>query len=467
MRRILLLAPLLLAACAGGPIEKPAERQAPVQWTGTPSAGEAAAWAPLLDPALQALQQRALAANTDIRRAALALQAAQLQARLQGLRLQPGATLSYSANRPLDSQGSTINVNGVLIPVGSQAQWSHGYNASIGASYELDLWNRLGQLDAQQARLSEAAQSDIVAARQNIASRVAQSYWTIAANSRLTEIAREKLQLAQQALPLIEARVKEGKLVPLETAKAAFTVRSAQQALALAEANMAKERVTLAQLLDEPSPGPDVQAVPLRIEPLPAWTPDAPAQVLERRPDVHRARLEVDAALAGARATRAARYPQLSFSASLGTGGATLSDWFAQPLLSLASNLTVPLIDWRRLDVQDAQSRNQLDQAALTLRDKVNGALAEVQGLLIDQRRIADERAATDAQLAVNRDAERTARLKLEVGSIARADELQARVATLDAEQGRVQSQLDALVNRLTLLRALAVPLIVPAPTAL
>lgn len=459
MRRILLWAPLLLAACAGAPIAPPAAPEAPTQWVGTPAAGELAAWAPLLDPALQALQRRALAANTDIRRAALALQAQELQARLQGLRIQPSASLSYGANKPLESQGSTINVNGVLIPVGSQAQWSHSYGASIGAGFELDLWNRLAQLDAQQARLSEAAQSDIAAARQNIASRVAESYWTLAANERLAAIAAEKMRVAEQALPLVTARVKEGKLVPLEIGRASSTLQSAQQQLAQAQAALAKARVSLAQLLDEVPPGPAVQPVPLPAAPLPDWTPDDPARVLERRPDVHRARLEVDAALAGARATRAARYPQLSFNAGLGTGGARMSDWFAQPLLSLASNLTVPLIDWRRLDLQDAQSRNALDTAALNLRDKVNGALAEVQGLLIDQRRIGDERAAADSQLAVNADAERLARLKLEVGSIARADALQARSATLDAEQAVVQSRLDALLNRLALLRALAVPL--------
>lgn len=462
MKRIFLLAPLLLAACAGAPIAPPAAPEAPARWADTPAAGELAAWAPLLDPALQALQQRALAANTDIRRAALALQAQELQARLQGLRIQPSASLTYSANKPLESQGSTINVNGVLIPVGSQAQWSHSYGASIGAGFELDLWNRLAQLDAQQARLSEAAQSDIAAARQNIASRVAESYWTLAANEGLAVIAREKVRVAEQALPLVTARVKEGKLVPLEIGRASATLQSAQQQLAQAEAALAKARVSLAQLLDETPPGPAVQPVPLPSAPLPDWTPDDPARVLERRPDVHRARLEVDAALASARATRAARYPQLSFSAGLGTGGAKMSDWFAQPLFSLASSLTVPLIDWRRLDLQDAQSRNALDTAALNLRDKVNGALAEVQGLLIDQRRIGDERAAADSQFAVNADAERLARLKLEVGSIARADALQARAATLDAEQAVVQARLDALLNRLALLRALAVPLDMP-----
>ncbi|HEY1393255.1 MAG TPA: TolC family protein [Methylibium sp.] len=460
MRRLLRSAPflsLLVAACASAPPEPPPEPAAPAQWTQIPSAGEAAAWAPLLDPALQSLQQRTLAANTDIRRAALAWQAAQLQARLQGLRVQPSLSLSYSANRPLKSQGATINVNGALVPVGETAQWTHSYSATAGAGFELDLWNRLAQLDAQQAALSEAARSDIAAAHQSIANRVAENYWTIAANQGFAAIASAKLEMAERAVPLVTARVREGKLVPLEIDKAAAAVLAARQQLGQAEAGIAKARVSLAQLLDAPPPGPELAPVALPGE-LPAWLPDEPAQVLERRPDVHRARLEVDAALAGARASRAARYPQLSFSAGLGTSGSQLSDWFAQPLLSLAANLTVPLIDWRRLDLQDAQSRNALDRAALNLRDKVHGALAEVQGLLIEQRRIADARAAADQQLAQARDAERIARLKLDVGAIPQADALQARIATLDAEQAVEQARLDALLNRLALLGSLAVP---------
>jgi outer membrane protein TolC len=459
MRSVLLLLPLplLLAACAGGPIETPAPPVATAAWTYQPTAAEAAGWAPLLDPTLQALQADALKANTDIRRAALTLRDQEIRAKQQGLRITPSASLSYSANRPLKDEGATVNIDGVLVPVGQAAQWTHSYGASVGAGFELDLWGRLSQLDVQQARLSEAAQADIVAARQLIAGRVAESYWTLSANQYFAAIAAEKLKLAEAALPLVTARVREGKLVPLEIGKAAASVQQARQALAAADAAVDKARLTLAQLLDAPPPGPAVTVSPLPLE-MPAWSPDQPAQVLERRPDVHRARLEVDAALAGARATRASRYPQLSFSAGLGTGGARLSDWFGQPLFSLASNLTVPLIDWRRLDMQDALARNDLDRAALNLRDKVNGALSEVEGLLVDQRRIAAQRAAADLQLQQTQDASRISRLKWEVGSIARADDLQAGIADLDARQAVAQAQLDAVLNRIALLRALAVP---------
>ena len=448
---------LLLLGCAGAPLEVPPEPAAPAQWGPGPNDGETAVWAPLLDPALLALQQRALEANTDIRRAALAWQAAQIQAKQQGLRLQPSLGLSYSANRPLQSSGATVNVNGALVPVGEEAHWTQGYSASVSTGFDVDLWNRLAHLDAKQAALTEAARSDIVAARASIASQVAESYWTIVANQRFAAIASAKLELAERAVPLVTARVREGKLVPLEIDKAAAAELAARQQLGDAIAEAAKARVSLARLLDTPPPGPEVAAVALPTR-LPAWAPDEPAQVLERRPDVHRARFEVDAALAEVRATRAARYPQLTFSAGIGTGGARLADWLGQPLLSLTSNLIVPFVDWRRLDLQEAQSRNALDSAALNLRDKVHGALGEVQALLIEQRRIAEARAAADKQLEQAQEAERIARLKRDVGAIALADLLQARIATSDAEQAVEQARLDAVRNRLAMLRALVVP---------
>ncbi|MBV8605306.1 MAG: TolC family protein [Pelomonas sp.] len=461
-----LLAALLLAACAGAPPAPPEPPTPPAAWTAPPGAGASdasnAAWAPLLAPGLQELLAQSLAANTDIRRAVLTARNAALQARATGLRVTPSVGLSYEANRPLGSQ-ATVNVDGVLVPAGPAAQWTHSYGASLGASFELDLWNRLAQLDAQQAALTEAARSDVAAARLVIADKVAEDFWTLAANERFAALAAAKLKLAEETLPLVSARVREGKLQPIEIDKAAAVVKSARQQLAGYEATAAKTRVDLAKLLDQAPPGPAVAAAALP-DALPGWKPDAPGAVLERRPDVHGARLRVDAALAGARAQRAARYPQLTFSGGLATGGESIGNWFAQPLLSLASNLTVPLIDWRRLDLEDAQRRNDLETSALNLRDAVFGALGEVEGLLADQQRIAAEQSAAAQQLAQTRDAERIANLQLEVGTIARADALQARTATLDAELNLESARLDALLNRLALLRALCVE--VPAGRA-
>jgi outer membrane protein TolC len=181
-----------------------------------------------------------------------------------------------------------------------------------------------------------------------------------------------------------------------------------------------------------------------------------PGQVLARRPDVLRARLQVDAALARQREAQAARYPRLSFSAGLASGGTQWQDWLAQPVATLAANLVVPLVDWRRLDLQQAQARSDVESAALTLRDTVHKALQEVEQLAAERREL---EALVQAQAARHAEAQRTerqARLRYEVGAIAKSDWLQVRSALLAAEQEALQLRLRQAINQAGLLKALA-----------
>jgi outer membrane protein TolC len=220
---------------------------------------------------------------------------------------------------------------------------------------------------------------------------------------------------------------------------------------------VAQQRLQLALLLDQAPPGPLLEQPQLPGELPPRWRVGAdPATVLDRRPDVQRARTQVDAALARAQATHAQRYPTLSFNASLGTGGGTPGDWLSNPVAALASSLVVPLIDWQRLDLQRDVANTELELAALALRDTVARALVEIESALIDGQRLQQQLDANAARLREAQGAERLAALRLELGAIARADYLQARNARLEAEQARLQLQLQAWLNRGQLARALA-----------
>jgi len=340
------------------------------------------------------------------------------------------------------------------VPVSSNVGWSRSYGASVSLGYELDLWDRLSNARAAQAAQTEVARSDVEAARRLIRNRVAESYWTLAASAQQLPLAQAQLAVNQEVLQLVTLRVREGKLLPIEIDKAASALQQSQVRLADLAADARIQRHTLALLLDQPLPGPDISAPRLPVQALSAWAPGDPAQVLDRRPDVQRARLNVDAALARARATDAERYPRLSFSASVSTGSAQAADWFKDPLVSLASNLVVPLIDWRRLDLQRDNARTDLELAALSLRDSVAKAVVDVETRLIDGERLNQQLAANARRVDEAAQAEALAALRLEVGTIARADWLQAQSARLEAEQSRIQLLLRAWLNRAELVRA-------------
>lgn len=446
---------LLLAGCALGPTAKAPEVATPTAWS-LANGSATPDWAGLLDPELAALQARALEANRDIARAALNWRQAQLLADQSALRWTPSLSLSTSASRPVETQSTTRNVDigGVTIPVTTSTGISRSYGASIGIGYELDLWNRLAQTEAAQRANAEATRTDIEAARLLVRSQVAEAYWNLAALRAQRPLAEAQLALTRETLELTRQRVREGKLQPIEVDKIASTVQAAESRLADLAADTQLQRQILALLLDEPLPGPSPQAMLPAGEP-PRWRLAEPAEQLARRPDVQRARLGVDASLARLRASDAARYPSLSFSAGLGTGGTHARDWLSQPLASLGASLIVPLIDWKRLDLQREGARGELDLAALVLRDTLQRALADIETQRIEAERAAQQSSANASRLRDAVETERLAALRYEVGAIARADWLQARSAVLDAEQNRIRFSLQQWLRQAALFKSL------------
>lgn len=440
----------LLAGCAAPRAAAPPPPVPPAAWLDTaPLAPPPAAWDGAVDPALRALQARAQFANRDLALAALRWQQARALAGQAALRVQPSLDASASASRPLERGGT-----------------SQAFGASAGVAFEADLWGRLAQGEAALVAQAEAARTDIAAARVLLHAQVAERYWTAAAAQAQQALAREQQALGEEVAALTACRVDEGKLLRGEAERA----RSA----ALAEATRVHElaadaqlqRHQLAVLLDEPLPGPELAQARLpQAEPA-APAPGTPAEALARRPDVQRARLAVDAALARLRASEADRYPRLSFSAGVGTGGDALQRWFSQPLATLAAQLVVPLVDWRRLDLQREGVRSELDQAALQLRDTVARSLAEVEAQRIEQQRLQQLQQALQARLADLAESERVAQARHEAGSIGRLELLQARRSRLAGEQERVQLQLRRWLNGLALQRALALPLAAAAPAS-
>ncbi|MEO6277558.1 TolC family protein [Roseateles sp.] len=450
-----LAATVLLAGCAHAPVDKAPEVALPTAWS--LAGGDATPdWAGLLDPTLAALQARALDANRDIALAAQRWKRAQLLADQSALRWAPSASLSTNASRPLETKSTTRNVDvgGVTIPVTSSTGVSRSYGANIGVGYELDLWDRLAQTQAAQRANAEAARTDIAAARLLIRSQVAEAYWTLASLRARQPLADTQLAITRETLELTRARVREGKLLPIELDKIAATVQAAENRLADLAADTLLQRQRLALLLDEALPGPAPDAALPATEP-PQWRLAEAADVLARRPDVQSARLGVDAALARLRASEAERYPRLSFSGNIGTGGSRSSDWLSQPLASLGANLVVPMIDWQRLALQRDGARTELDTAALTLRDTLNKALADIETQRIEAERLAQQLTANNGRLREATENERLAMLRYEAGAIARADWLQARSALLDAEQNRIQLRAQQWVRQAALFKSL------------
>jgi outer membrane protein TolC len=446
-----------LAGCGTTEVVRPAAPLPPAAWQAATALAAQPAGAAWADPQLIALQNRALAANRDVAQASLRWQQALRLVAQSELRLQPSVGVDASASRPLEksSASRSVEVNGVSIPVNAGVGWSRSFGASVAAGFEPDLWGRLSHATIAQVAQADAARTDIAAARALLLTQVAERYWTAAAAQAQLPLVQEQEKLAKEVLQLTALRVREGKLAPIEIDTAGTALLADQVRQSDLSADSQLQRHQLALLLDQALPGPDLQTARLPPSDPPGWALPAPSEALSRRPDVQRARLAVDAALARFRGAQADRYPRLSFSMGVNTGGGEVRQWLSQPLASLAANLVVPMVDWRRLDLQSDTARTDLELAALALRETLGRSLVEVEAQLIDRRRLQQQGTSQAARLNDLRQAERVAEAKFSAGSLSRLDWLQARRARLGGEQEQLQLQLRRWLNHVAMYRVL------------
>ena len=440
---LLALAALLAGCAVPQPLRPPEPADLPAQWSErVTEAAPAPAWSGLLDPALAALQGEALEANRDIRLAQLRWRAAQQQLRLGELARAPQPSLGLNAS-------TSLAVDSPL------PAWRSQVGATASLAYEADLWGRLAAGVAASQAQAEAARRDVEVARLLIRSQVAEAWWQLGANRLQRALVAPQREAAQAVLEATRVRVREGRLAPIEVDRAASTLQQLELRLAQLAADDGQALQALSLLLDRPVLRLSGEPVlPEGAPPLPALAD--PARVLERRPDVQRARLAVDAALARLRVSEASRYPGLTFSAGISTGGSAAADWLRNPLASLASSLVVPMVDWQRLELQRETARTELEVAALQLRDTVHRALAEVERLLTERRRLEQAWQAQQARLQEAAQADRQAQARVQAGALAPADAQQARGARLAAEQDALALRLQQWLNHAGLLRALA-----------
>ena len=445
----LALLPLLLAlgGCASWtstPYEAPV-LDLPARWTppALPAGVETTAnwWQAFNDPALNTLVDEVLARNNDLAVAGLRLQ----QARLQ-------AGLAFSNQLPSVSVRQTGNASRQL---GQGDSVTHAYGLTGGLSYEVDLWGKLSrQHDASQWE-AEATAADLAGTRLTLIGSTATLYWQLGyLNQRLT-LAQANTAYTAETLKLVEAQYRAGAASRLEVLSASQSLESQKASETDLMQQREEARSALAILLDGP---------PGRVLPEPSLLPEAsppevpaglPAGLLARRPDLMAAELRLRSSLASVDVTRASFYPVLSLTGSLGTSSAALGQLLQNPLGMLASELTLPFLNWNEWRLSVQISENDYQQAQTRFRQTVYGALKEVHDSLSARQQLAEKDARLTASLAAAREVERLYGVRYRVGATSLKDWLDAQQTRRTAETGWLDNRFEQYRRQIILYQAL------------
>lgn len=315
-------------------------------------------WTGYGDPQLDTLVAKALAAQPTLQ----AVQARLVQA--QAAVDVAGAARRPQVNGSVDLTDQRFTENGLFpAPLAGSIRWSN--DATISASWELDLFGRQRAALASAIGQLRAAEADAQAARVLLASNVATAYVNLGRLVEARAIARQAIGQREQTATLVRQRIQAGLDTQVEMRQAEGFIAQARVELESADEAIARSRHALAELTGQGPHALDALTPTLgavKAAPLPS---SLAADLLGRRADVVAQRWRVEAALKDVDVARAQFYPDINIAAFVGLSSIGL-DRFLQAgsaTYGIGPALRLPIFDSGRLRANLGAREAEVDAA--------------------------------------------------------------------------------------------------------
>ena len=456
-----LLSFAMLSACSMAPVYRPAKVDIPASFREEPgwrvampsddiARGE---WWKLFDDSvLDDLERRVLVSNQTLAAAKAAYDQARALVREQRASLLPVVSLSTSGTKVGSFGNGNPSVDGGTV----SSSGSERYAVTIGASWEPDLWGRIGNTVHQAGALAEASAADLSNATLSAQGELALDYVQLRSLEAQQQVLDATIAAYGRALTITQNRYNAGVVGRSDVLQAETALRNARADVADLGRQRAVFEHAIAVLIGV---NPSSFALP------PAeWrraVPDVPAvlpgSLLERRPDIASAERRVAAANAFIGVERAAYFPTIDLSGDAGSESRSLSTLFesASSVWSLGLTGALTLLDFGGRSARTDAARAAYEQTVAEYRQTVLLAFQQIEDQLAAARVlriVADEREA--AAVAANR-AEEIARNQYVAGEIGYADVIVVQTSALSARQAEIQAVVDRQSAAISLIQAL------------
>lgn len=399
-------------------------------------------WTAFDDPQLDALVNRALQRNTDLRGAA---------ARVAEARALLGVALGRRLPRVDVGAGRERRQNTFEFTDSRFSSRSTTWTAQGTVAWQADLFGRLRR-GQQRAQLDfESSAADRRAVVHSVIAAVVRQRARLAVYQRQLELASETVDSFKRTLDVTEQRYDAGVAGALELRLARENLAGARAQVPEFEYLAARTRHALDVLIArQPGAGEPVSDTLAELPPLDTPPPGLPVWLLERRPDLRATELAAMAEQAGIGQSLAELLPDLAISASGGYQGSDFEDMYPAPetlIWSLATELSMKLFQGGALRANVQVSKARAKAAAAQYAGAVLNAMREVENALARERTARQRYAELRDRLSEARQAERLAHQRYETG-------VTDLLTVLEVERRRREAQDQLYATQLTLWEA-------------
>ncbi|WP_213955923.1 efflux transporter outer membrane subunit [Variovorax sp. dw_954] len=491
LRAVSLAALVLAAGCAVGPDYKAAAADAPADfsvWHGgsaelaaAPQQTSAApfSWISFADPTLDALQARAMAANNDLKTAALHFAQSRVQGDVARSQQWPQVNGSGSVQRVRESENGdfrriigTINPGSVDELVKVLSDPHDMFQAGFDASWELDFWGRVRR-SIEAATADEAASKAMLAQAQlSVQAELARHYFQLRSVQSQLRIARSDIAAGEETRRLVSARADGGLTTDLDVTRQDAQLADIRARLPQLLSQEALEINQITLLVGE-RPGAlqaELAARPDTVGAAAAALPDLslglPSDVALRRPDIQRAEAQLHAATASIGVAVADLYPRITIGASAGLSSvdaSTFTDWGSRQW-SIGPSLQLPVFDGGRRRATVTLRKLQEQEAAVAWQQTVLKAWHEIDDALSAYTAERQRNAQLALKERSSRDSYQLASVRYEHGLTDFLVQLDAQRTLLQAQREYAESSGRLAVSLVSIAKALALPAASPEP---
>ena len=446
----------LLAACTVGPNYQRPKTEVPGGYRGAPvtappaasseSLGDAKWWVVFQDEQLQALIRTALKQNYDLRIAAERVLAAQAQLRIARSDRYPSAGVGVGGTT--ERQPSS--------PFFASYRWDY-MQVGGAASWDIDFWGKYRR--ATEAARANLAQSEWGrrAVVSTLVANVASAYFRLRALDLEDEITQRTLASRQESLRLTKLLADQGAASMVDVRQAEQLVYVASATLPDLQRQIEQEENYIRFLLAQ-APGPITRGHSLTEQARPPVVPAGlPSQLLERRPDIHEAEQQLIAANAQIGVARAAYFPSISLTGTLGFMSSALADLFTKPAgtWNVAASVGQPLFTGGRLQANVRLAEAKQQQALLAYQQTIQSAFRDVSDALVAYQKTREAREQQELLAAAAQDSARLAHVRYDGGSSAYLEVLTNETNYLAADLNLSQARLNEMLSLVQIYSAL------------
>lgn len=448
------LAPKFEQPVAGVPDTVSAQAGTPV-WASETALAYAQSQTWIASAQLREVVALALTHNRDLRIAVDNIEKARAQYGITRADLLPGIAAQAQGTRSRSSED---------LRSAGQGSISEQFTAQLGfTSYEIDFWGRVRNLSdaGLQAFLqSEDNQRNVQIA---LVADVSNAWLSLAADLARLQLAQETLASREKAYALTKRMFEIGSTSGLILAQNLSTVKTARADVAAFTSQAARSRnalqllvggVVAADLLPTAQTLMVANSQNLALLPVPQ---NVPSTVLLQRPDIQAAEHNLRAMHANIGAARAALFPTISLTGSVGTGSRELDALFGSGngTWSFMPQIRLPIFDGGRLraGVQVAQANQRI--AVSQYEKTVQTAFKEVADSLADREQWGQRLGAQTGMVQATQKAFDLSEARFQAGVDNYLTVLDAQRSLYAAQQTLISLRLAEQVNRVTLWKAL------------